>query len=50
MAHLEQGHQTFLGKGSQPLLFTGSWTTLLKITVSGMLNCPNHVVMFVVYT
>lgn len=41
---------TFHGKRSHPLLWTYSRTTGRKITISGIINCVNYCVIFVVHT
>jgi hypothetical protein len=42
--------QPFYGKGPHPLLWDGSRAALGKTTVSGIPNCLNYCVIFIVYT
>ena len=43
------GVQPYYGKGPHVLLWAGSGAALGKITISGIHNCLNYCVIFIVY-
>ena len=49
MWYVPCAHKPFYGEGTHPLLWADSWAARGKITVSGIFNCLNYYVIFIVY-